>query len=219
MDVVCLSSEIPLFDEFFAFENEDVINGAVLFFHPADPLMQNCLEEAVRIGRRASWGEIGPRLVTRKAKESGRLREAQPQSTCYPVHHSEALDLLRPAQAGPMSDRTRGSLFLHLWNEVFRRLYVAKTMLPPRGSHLRLFADRHPVEGWLGEYDADALEHAISVELELTQLRKETETLRKKMERRGLKGETDSKTIASKLNTHLRAAESALASLARYLSR
>ena len=74
---------------------------------------------------------------------------------------SEALDLLRPAQAGAMADRTSQSFFLHLWNEVLRRFHVSKMMLPPRGSFLRAIAERHPVEGWSGEYDVDVLEHAI----------------------------------------------------------
>ena len=175
-DVVCLSSEIPAFDEFFAFQEHNVVNGAVLFFRRGDPLMLECLDEALRIGNDPSWGEIGPRLVTRKIQENGRLTNAQPSLTCYPVHHSEALDLLRPQQFDVMAERIRQSFFLHLWNEVLRRVHVAKTMLPPRGSFLRSIVERHPVEGWSGEYDADVLEHALAVETELQQLRKEIYT-------------------------------------------
>jgi hypothetical protein len=178
-DVVCLSSEIPAFDEFFAFQEHNVVNGAVLFFQRRDPLMLECLNEALRIGDDPSWGEIGPKLVTRKVEEDGRLRNAQPSLTCYPVHHSEALDLLRPQQFDVMAERIRHSFFLHLWNEVLRRVHVAKTMLPPRGSFLRSIVERHPVEGWAGEYDADVLEHALAVEIELQQLRKEIYTLRR----------------------------------------
>ena len=178
-DVVCLSSEIPAFDEFFAFQEHNVVNGAVLFFRRGDPLMLECLDEALRIGNDPSWGEIGPRLVTRKIQENGRLTNAQPSLTCYPVHHSEALDLLRPRQFDVMAERIRQSFFLHLWNEVLRRVHVAKTMLPPRGSFLRSIVERHPVEGWSGEYDADVLEHALAVETELQQLRKEIYSLRR----------------------------------------
>jgi hypothetical protein len=86
---------------------------------------------------------------------------------------------LRPALAGPLADRTQESMFLHLWNEVFRRANVIKTMLPPRGSLLREIADRHPVEGWRGEYDVEALEHLLSLQAELQLLRKEVAGLRK----------------------------------------
>ena len=161
-DVICLSSEIPTFEEFFALETDDIVNGAVLFFKRQDPLMLECLNEALRIGDNPSWGEIGPRLITRKAAESGRLANAKPSATCYPVHHKEALDLLRPAQTEAMADRTSQSFFLHLWNEVLRRFHVSKTMLPPRGSLLRAIAERHPVDGWSGEYDVDVLEHVLS---------------------------------------------------------
>ena len=147
-DVVCLSSEIPAFDEFFAFQEHNVVNGAVLFFRRRDPLMLECLDEALRIGDDPSWGEIGPKLVTRKVEEVGRLKNAQPSVTCYPVHHSEALDLLRPQQFGAMAERIRQSFFLHLWNEVTRCVHVAKTMLPPRGSFLRAIVESHPVDGW-----------------------------------------------------------------------
>ena len=198
-DVVCLSSEIPTFDDFFALQEHNVVNGAVLFFRPRDPLMLECLDEALRIGDDPSWGEIGPRLVTRKLQENGRLRNAQPSVTCYPVHHSEALDLLRPQQCGAMEERVRQSLFLHLWNEVLRRVHVAKTMLPPRGSFLRAIVERHPVDGWSGEYDADVLEHALSLETELQQLHKEIDALRRqplqRRERKRQKSDQDTGSI------------------------
>jgi hypothetical protein len=47
-------------------------------------------------------------------------------------------------------------------------------MLPPRGSLLRSVIDRHPVNGWQGEYDIDLFEHVLSLELRLLQLSKET---------------------------------------------
>ena len=223
-DIVCLSDEIPTFDEFFAFEKGDIVNGAVLFFHRADALMLECLDEALRIGDDPRWGEIGPRLVTRKAKENGRLKHAQPSATCYPVHHSEALDLLRPVQCQALADRIRHSFFLHLWNEVFRRVHVGKTMLPPRGSLLRAIADRHAVNGWSGEYDVDVLEHALSVETELWQLRKEIDALRRQQRQRNerKRQKSDRTTVAAtenrrwRLADRLRAAEVALTSLARY---
>jgi len=78
-----------------------------------------------------------------------------------------------------LTARVAGSLFLHLWNEVLRRAHVAKTMLPPRGSLLRSIIDRHPVDGWQGEYDLCVLEHLLSLEEELRKIRKELSALRK----------------------------------------
>ena len=229
-DIICLSDEIPNFDEFFALEKEDIVNGAVLFFQRADSLMLECFDEALRIGNDPRWGEIGPRLVTRKAKESERLKNAQPSVTCYPVHHSEALDLLRPAQCKALAERIRYSFFLHLWNEVFRRVHVAKTMLPPRGSLLRAIAERHPVNGWSGEYDADVLEYALSVENELSRLRKEVEVSRtqqsrkKDLKRQKNRQRTKPRTshafeaLSFRLADSLGATKNVLISLARYFT-
>jgi Alpha 1,4-glycosyltransferase conserved region/Glycosyltransferase sugar-binding region containing DXD motif len=213
-DVICLSGEIPRFDEFFAYESQEIVNGAVLFFQRWDPLMLDCFNEASKIGNSAKWGEIGPRLITRKARETGRLSGASHRAICYPIHHREALDLLRPAQAETIERRTSNSLLLHLWNEVLRRVHVAKTMLPPRGSFLRTLADRHSVDGWSGEYDTDVLEHAVFLETELRRLRKEIEVLRTQNEAKGLMAFIRSQRI--KLIKRLRATESALVSLARY---
>lgn len=170
-DVVCLTADVPLFDEFFAYESEGIVNGAVLLCRPGDPLMLDCLKETLRIRDDAGWGEIGPRLLTRMLKENGRIAGAQPMSACYPIHHREALDLLRPAKREALAKRIQSSLFLHLWNEVFRRVSIGKRMLPPRGSLLREVADRHPVEGWCGEYDVTVLEQALALENELKRLR------------------------------------------------
>lgn len=93
-DVVCLSADIPSFGEFFAREDTNLVNGAVLLFEPRHPVMVRCFGEAQRLGRSVRWGDTGPRLLTRVLREHGSLGSAQPSSACYPVHHSAALDLL-----------------------------------------------------------------------------------------------------------------------------
>src|SRR5207248_1309778 len=110
-----VSSDIPSFTEFFAREDTDLINVAVLFFEPRHPLMIRCLEEAMRLGRAVRWGDSGPRLFTRIATELGCSARALPGHFCYPVHYSEAVDILRPSKADGMGERTAASLFIHLW--------------------------------------------------------------------------------------------------------
>lgn len=186
-DVVCLSSEVPPFEDFFARESDEHVNGAVLYFKRGDRLMLDCLKEAERIRDNASWGEIGPRLITKKLEETGRIIDAQPKDACYPIHHRNAMDVLRPSEARRLIDRIEHSLFLHLWNEIFRRMNISKMMLPPRGSLLREIADRHRVEGWCGEYAADFLEHAVNREIELKQLRSSNDRLCRQLSARGWK--------------------------------
>jgi hypothetical protein len=210
-DIICLSHEIPQLDDFFAFESGNIINNAILLFPAKDPLMINCLMEALRIGDNASWGEAGPRLLTRKANDAGRLSRAKPQAICYPIHHSEALDLLRPDRCNSVKERSRNSLFLHIWNEVFRRTKVSKVMLPPRGSWLRDIADRHPVEGWRGEYDTEALEHTLFLENEIQRIRKELGRLKQRQQM-----EIAALVRKKKFFARLLAARSALAGLGRF---
>jgi hypothetical protein len=160
-DIVCLSEDIPTFSEFFAREDANQINGAVLFFEPRHPLMLQCLEEAMRLGRSVRWGDAGPRLLTRTIEKLGYDYRAVSNSLCYPVHHSEVLDILRPSKSIQLTRRTSTSIFVHLWNEMLRHNGVHKTYLPPKGSMLRRWVERYPVDGWRGEYDHETLETAL----------------------------------------------------------
>ena len=146
--MICLSSDIPHFDQFFAHQSPDVINGAILYFEQGDPFLLTCIKETHEIQGNAAWGEIGPRLITRVLRQQQRFDYARSSSSCYPIHHKEALDLLNPDFTDDLRNRIKSSLFLHLWNEVLRRNNVAKDFLPPRGSLLRELADRHRVAGW-----------------------------------------------------------------------
>ena len=101
-------------------------------------------------------------LTTRVSRELGYAHRAYASSVCYPVHYSEAIDVLRPDRAESLRQRTAGSLFVHLWNAMFDHRGVDKTMLPPKGSILREWIDLHPVDGWAGEYSAEALEQCAA---------------------------------------------------------
>ena len=165
--MVCLAQDIPAFSEFFSRQDVDLINCAVLFFEPAHPLMVRCLEEAMKLGRTVRWGDTGPFLFTRVIEELGYGHRALANGMCYPVHHSEAADLLRPSKSASVSKRTAASLFIHLWNEVLHHIGVQKTNLPPKDSMLRRWVEQHPVDGWRGEYDEETLEHALLMQTEL----------------------------------------------------
>jgi glycosyl transferase family 2 len=156
-DVLCLSDRIPEFDQFFAFEDDKVVNTAILYFQARNPVMICSLEVALRVRGNAKWGQIGPQLITNVIDGLGLNDRIQPKGTCYAIHWSEAFDLLKPSKLDSIEERTHFSLFLHIWNELFRRSGIDKTLLPPRGSFLRQLADHHPVDGWRGEYDAERL--------------------------------------------------------------
>ncbi|MDH4981183.1 glycosyltransferase [Hyphomicrobium sp. D-2] len=163
-DVICLSERIPHCHSFFAREDPDFINGAVLYFEAGDRLMVECLRDALRLGRNVAWGEIGPRLITRKAAELNRDWEARPSSSCYPVHWSNALDLLDPRKCDAIACAASNSVMLHLWNEIFRQSDISKYHMPPQGSYLHMLTEKHSVGGWRGQYALkDASEENIAL--------------------------------------------------------
>lgn len=177
-DVLCLAADIPSFGEFFAYEDADLINNAVLHFPPKHPLMLRCLEQAQALGSSVRWGDTGPRLLTRLAGDMGLSNQALPSSICYPAHYSEAVDLLRPARNEALQERVQSSLFVHLWNQMLAHNGIQKTLLPPRGSFLRHYADRHPVAGWTGEHDGESLERSLLLRQQCDALERHRDTLK-----------------------------------------
>ncbi len=151
-DVVCLRKDIPIVSEFFALQQVDRANTAIMYFNPGDPVMLQCLATATKAGRTIKWGETGPRLLTQVLKDQGYFSRALAASICYPIHYRRAAHLLLPAATATLAPLIEPSLFLHLWNEALVFSGIQKTYLPPRGSLLRALVDKHPVSGWTNEY-------------------------------------------------------------------
>jgi hypothetical protein len=166
-DVICLTGRIPTVSTFFARQDADFVNNAILYFEARHPVMVQCRDQAKQLGRTVKGGDTGPRLLTRVLEEHGLIGQALPATLCYPVHYSEALDLLRPAKLPMLADRIEPSLFLHLWHAMLAFHGVQKSCLPPKGSLLRDFADKHAVVGWVGEYDERTLEQVVNLKAEL----------------------------------------------------
>ena len=165
-DVVCLTDRIPVVEEFFARQDADYVACGTMYFPPGHPIMLRCLEQTIKLGRTVKWGDTGPHMLTRVLQEAGSLDRAVPASVCYPIHYSQAVDLLRPSKTAVLAPRIETSLFLHLWNSMLDYRGVQKTCLPPKGSLLRSWMDKHPVDGWTGEYDDATLEGALNVKAE-----------------------------------------------------
>jgi hypothetical protein len=161
-DVVCLSSTVPNFRQFFAWQDAEFVNNAIIFFEAQHPAMIRCHSRAEELGSSVQWGGTGPRLLTEVLRDLGCVDQAHPSSVCYPVYYSEALDLLKPSASAVISERIKSSFFLHLWNEILRRNEIQKQCLPPRDSVLRQLIERHQVPGWTGEYDLETLERLFS---------------------------------------------------------
>src|SRR5262245_45348539 len=160
-DVVCLSDRIRIDSEFFARQDADFIAPGTMYFEPRHPVMLQCLDQAMKLGRNVKWGDTGPHLFTRTLAERGWLDRAASPAICYPIHYAEALEVLRPSRTADLAARIKPALFLHVWNSTLVHRGVDKAYRPPKGSLLRILTDRHPVNGWAGEYDAQSLDRAL----------------------------------------------------------
>jgi hypothetical protein len=135
-DVICLSDRMPEQDLVFAYEDRDRINGAVLKIAQGHNIAQQLQSEAKILGKNIRWGQAGPLLITRLVRLNKLERFAVPTELVYPVHYSRALDFLVPDRAVEVSAKVKGSIFVHLWNEVFRRAPIIKEVAPPADSFL-----------------------------------------------------------------------------------
>lgn len=160
-DVVCLADDIPHYGEFFAAEDDTLINIAAMRFAPTHPLMLRCFAEATRMGRGVRWGEAGPFLFTRLVNELGYRDRTLATELCYPLHHYRTTDILRPSRCADLIACTKSSLFVHLYNANLVLRGVQKHRAPPPGSMLHRWLQQHPVDGWDGTYDEETVERTL----------------------------------------------------------
>ena len=135
-DVICLSDRMPEQDLVFAYQDSEYINGAVLKIVQGHSFAQQLQSEAKTLGKNARWGQAGPFLITRLVRLNKLEQFVVATELLYPVHWSGALDFLLPDRAGEVSARVKGSIFVHLWNEIFRRATIIKEVAPPSDSFL-----------------------------------------------------------------------------------
>jgi hypothetical protein len=121
------------------FENENIINGAVLNF--VDPTLA---DQAYRLltqiltdkNRNIKWGEIGPKLITQLVSNNNLLNEIYPQSFFYPVHWKNAVDALNPKLTDELDTKCSNSYVYHYWNEIIKKNKIDKNCLPPIDSFI-----------------------------------------------------------------------------------
>ena len=145
-DVICLTDSMPSQELFFAYEDADSINGAVLKIPQGHEFARTLRKEAAALGTDFQWGQCGPRLITAVARRLGLDGHAAPLEKAYPLHWTEALDVLFPEACERIEQKTRNSYFLHLWNEMLRRAVILKDIRPPRGSFLASKFEEHGIK-------------------------------------------------------------------------
>lgn len=143
-DVVCLKSEIPSCDYFWAEQSPDVINSAVLKFPIGDPRLERLLLLGLRGSKKIThWGQIGPELATNVLADEKPQNHLGGMDTAYPVHFFEAHFFWLPEYAALVERRCANSFFLHLWHSSIKWAGIPLDCAPPPGSFLNNLYLRH----------------------------------------------------------------------------
>jgi hypothetical protein len=66
----------------------------------------------------------------------GLAQSVQPWAAAYPVRTTEVAKLFLPEHREELEDRVAGADFVHLWNQIWRRVRIPKEFGPPEGSFL-----------------------------------------------------------------------------------
>ena len=156
-DVVCLAREIAEPDIFFGWQDEQVINGAILRFPAGHPLVESLYREAEAKGETFEWGAIGPNLLTATIRGGTFASHATPAALAYPIRWQDALHPLLPPRAEEVRTRVGSAPFLHLWNEVFRQAGVLQWAGPPPESFLADLFLRHGIAVREPAYSGDEM--------------------------------------------------------------
>jgi hypothetical protein len=143
LDIVLVGQELPRKKVYIARESEKLVNGAVMTFPASSPFIAAAIEEAWKLVPEAGPGaplskriSIGPELVTRLARDYALDHLVLPRSSAYEIGYDEIPAMFDPSLRAELEERIANSDFVHLWNEIWRRVRIPKNYGPPEGSFL-----------------------------------------------------------------------------------
>lgn len=145
MDVLYTGYDLPEDECYFGFEDNHKVNMAILKLPKGSDIARECLEKIRSIGKRdvaSSWGKSGPKLFSRVLERRNRLHEAKMKSRAYPLHWEKAFATYLPSRREEIHEKVGESPFLHLWNEILKRVGFHRDLRPPEGSYLEDFASK-----------------------------------------------------------------------------
>lgn len=143
-DVYCLQEDIPECHYAWAWQDRDAINGAILKFPAGDATLEKILVDGCKIGKDiATWGELGPLLLTKHLAHRDFSGHYGSTSAFYPVHWLEPHLFWLPAGYDAVLAKCASSPFVHLWATRFRYCGIDISLSAPEGSFLRHMHHRH----------------------------------------------------------------------------
>jgi hypothetical protein len=193
-DVVLLADTLPAADVFVARQTAEELNGAAMRFPAGHPLVKAARERTAAGLEDARWGDTGPKLLTELQAAMAAEMPIAPRDSAYAIGPDEFQKLLLPAAREEVEERTANSTFVHLWNEMWRRAGIPKTIAPPKGCWLDRMFERHQVAvAWSDRLDAAHVERWAALrrdrdhaghynfvyDQELSRLRAENEALQR----------------------------------------
>lgn len=165
LDMICIRP-IPTQNTVFGFENQNTLNGAILYLSKDLPIVAELIDlfrdnyippwvSSRRAWKRRlmrwlpgyrirpailPWGTFGPAALTQLAIKHGLLDRAAPKPVFYPLSYEDAHKSFDPGFSfeSIIQESTRT---IHLWNERLVQSGLKKTK-PPHGSPLdKLFKE------------------------------------------------------------------------------
>lgn len=141
-DMVCICDVWPEEPRQVGYEDDKIINGAVIRAEPGDPMMAEAFGIAEAHGQDVSWGQIGPKLVTQLAVTGSYDYKIWDVAKFYPLHWEQFQLFFRPEFVTIDELRALGSVGVHLWNEMLRIYKISKAVAPPPHSLLWQFFEK-----------------------------------------------------------------------------
>jgi hypothetical protein len=134
LDVICMRKELPREKVYLAREAPHLVNAAVMKLPAQAPVLTAAIAEARRLWPEAGRMTIGPELMTRLIGEYSLDHLIRPRACAYEIGYDEILSLFDPDAKDELDERVADSDFVHLWNEIWRRIRIPKNYGPPEGS-------------------------------------------------------------------------------------
>jgi hypothetical protein len=158
-DVMFVGNELPATEVFLARQSDEELNGAVMRFPAGHSIMRAARERTASVLDVAQWGDTGPKLVTELLTANAPDIAFAPRESTYAIGPDEFQKFLLPAACDEITARTANSTFVHLWNEMWRKAGIPKTIAPPRGCWLDRMFERYEVPVvWSDRLDAAFVE-------------------------------------------------------------
>jgi mannosyltransferase OCH1-like enzyme len=135
-DVLCLTAKPPRSIVYFGWQDDVLINNAIMRMPPRHPLAAWLVREAAALGHPNAWGVLGPHLLTKGVRVLGLEKYAMAPEQVYPIPWGDAMQLHDPAVTEVLKKRIEKVPFLHIWNEIMALNKIDKQQAPPKGSAL-----------------------------------------------------------------------------------